>query len=225
MWIICPKREQVQPNSSLAHGSPSVDSATFSVTSLASKADNTILQTCQVKIAGTTARCLLDSGAQGSFIESSLAKSLGLKPVGKRMLSISTFGGHTTSSELRNVYSLHLVSPLSPWTSLHVKLFEIDAIGHKNQRAPSSNELKKYPHLQGLRFNDLGQYRDLPVQILLGIDYYYKVIEGEPRKPECGSTIAPVAQNTIFGWVLWSDSTPLYGSHKYQPADFLGSCK
>ena len=61
-------------------------------------------------------------------------------------------------------------------------------------------DLSKYQHLQGIKLADTYQSGKEQVDILIGADYYYKIIEGETKKGRCSDE--PTAISSKLGWIL-----------------------
>ncbi len=59
-------------------------------------------------------------------------------------------------------------------------------------------DINSFPHLQGLKLADGNISGDRRVDILIGADYYHRIVLGEVRKGSSG----PVATNSKIGWLL-----------------------
>ena len=165
----------------------------------AKKSASVVLTTARVWIISPTGRAaqvraLLDQGSTWSFISQTLAKVFDLKCT-QVYATMSGLGGvcagiASSSTEIR----------ISPWvngkTSLVTNALVVPRI---TDYVPQSNiALSKRPHFQGLQLADNLTNSD-PIHLLIGADLYGSVLLDGLKK---GFTGDPVAQNTIFGWVV-----------------------
>ena len=142
-------------------------------------------------------RALLDSGANLTMINRSVAKAIGLTG---REVSISlnvTGGGTFNSIETEVVFSLvrkdktHVTQPIVGLTT--------ESVG--NPFGPVDFKPKRYEHLKDIEFADkFPAPRERPFQLLLSEPYFSQLEKEERRVPE--DPALPVAVNTELGWVL-----------------------
>ena len=142
-------------------------------------------------------RALLDSGANLTMINRSVAKAIGLTG---REVSISlnvTGGGTFNSIETEVVFSLvrkdktHVTQPIVGLTT--------ESVG--NPFGPVDFKPKRYEHLKDIEFADkFPAPRERPFQLLLSEPYFLQLEKEERRVPE--DPALPVAVNTELGWVL-----------------------
>lgn len=59
--------------------------------------------------------------------------------------------------------------------------------------------MSDWPHIQGLKLADPDLSSSDPIDVLLGADIYASILRHGLRK---GSKLQPVAQKTMFGWIL-----------------------
>ena len=59
-------------------------------------------------------------------------------------------------------------------------------------------DISRYPHLQGLNLADRFTEGNRTVDLVLGIDYYHVIVQGEVRKGGKG----PITVKSKLGWLL-----------------------
>lgn len=159
-----------------------------------------MLATCQVKIPAIdgnyeSVRLLIDPGSELSFITAALVKRLG---VARQSASIPLLGiGGIQSGRTKGVVTIELHSTYDYSTYCTIQTY---ILPHLTCKLPSySIETESWSHIRGLQLADPSFDKPGPVHLILGADSY-----GQILKPNIilGTLQSPVAQNTIFGWVL-----------------------
>jgi len=206
MKLICPLR--VQDSIPNQQGRTEQRSVSFVVDG----SSNVLLQIAKVKAIGRSsskvARCLLDGGSESSFISHDLARELRLKVVARPSLSIETFGGSNSTPTPTNVYQTRLQSLQNPAIQFDMNLVGTTTIANKQHPTLSSLNLDSYSHLHNLSFSDSLAEGNPKVQILIGADYYFQLVDGKLIK---GAPDQPSAISTAFGWVLSGPSPSCNG--------------
>lgn len=169
-----------------------------------SSKDTVLLQTAQVWVDGPyrkrLARCLLDGGSQRSFVTEHISRELKLEVIGEEEVTIYPFGGAANvTKKKRRLVRVWLRSQHSRKEHC-VEALEIEDICTDRLVLPDS--LIKTAGLAELELADV----TLPpackptqaIEILVGADYYWKIVSGDVRKLE-GSLSAV---KTDFGWTL-----------------------
>jgi len=141
-----------------------------------------------------TLRVLLDDGSQGSFITELCAKSLGLKP-------------KTTDVIIKGISSAPLYSAkgqvtiqLSSLVNNSTVIVEALIVPKVTGVLPSSPcNPQAWSHITGLQLADPTFNKPGKIEMLLGSDVLFSILTEGFRG---GSKSSPLAQNTIFGWVL-----------------------
>ncbi|XP_076660035.1 uncharacterized protein LOC143363312 [Halictus rubicundus] len=147
-------------------------------------------------------RALIDQGSEASFVAESVVQLLRAKR-NRVVASISAVGGvhagtvrHATHLLVSNRTSS---APCVPTTAL--------VLGSMSTYKPSRvRNWRTLAHLADLSWADHDPSSSDPIQMILGADVYPSIIQHGLRK---GQTAQPIAQNTIFGWVI---SGPLHNS-------------
>ena len=165
-----------------------------------------LLQTARAKIStpgkaeqSANVRVLLDSGSQKTYISQRVCDRLHLPIVGKEKIQIKTFGNTESTLQECDVVQVCLECPdglkmflngysvpiiCSPITSQHIGFAQ-----------------SYYPHLRKLPLADFANGDEpLEVDILLGSDYYWSLVIGQPVRGE--SNRGPTAVKTRLGYVL-----------------------
>ena len=135
-----------------------------------------LLQTVIASINGVHCRLLFDSGSPLSYISPSLFKKINLKSECTQQFKLNVFGANSTVENLD--YVKVEIESFSNTESIFVKCYVKDITKpipnqYNNFAKNSSQNLK---HLSLADYND---DRDLSVDILIGSDYYWDIIENE----------------------------------------------
>ena len=141
-------------------------------------------------------RALLHSGSQVSLICEACATDLGLKTTA---VNLHVGGVSVMNMEaLKCAVTLKLRSPLEPNFEGNIQAYIVPQVTTK---LPSvSFEKYAWPYLASLPLADPGYNRSQTVDILLGADCLNVIMRDE--KPRRGRAGEPMAQSTVFGWVL-----------------------
>ncbi|XP_076284633.1 uncharacterized protein LOC143211095 [Lasioglossum baleicum] len=140
------------------------------------------------------ARVLLDQGSEVSFITESTCQRLRL-PRQRACLPIYGIGaGHNVTT--RGVSTV-TISSLTETYTCDVTAFILPELTHY---APTvTNPHSNWSHLHGLKLADPSYLDSQPIDIVIGVDVYSRIIRPDIRR---GEDDAPVAQLTTFGWVI-----------------------
>ena len=174
-----------------------------------SSSEEIVLQTALIEYptgsGNVTARILLDTGSHRSYISSDLVQRLGLVPIRKESLSVSTFGSTSTYETSADVVSLNL--PLRGTASLPIELYSVPHLTNALQR--SSLVTSDRRRLNGYA---KGALADPPpssgttvhhIDMLIGLDYYWDIVEG------CHDTLPSGLRvlNSKLGFILCGKHT------------------
>ena len=146
-------------------------------------------------------RVLLDSGSQRSYVTNSLRKRLGLPTIKTETLNLNTFGNDTFTKQQCDMVRLSLKG--------NDRDRLITALCFLKICSPLTTTINpnQYPHLQQLKLSDLnivsGDHSHSNIDVLLGADYYFDVLNGEILRGSAG----PVAMNSSFGWIVCGPTT------------------
>ena len=171
----------------------------------------TYLQTAQVWITGPMGlsrltRCLLGGGSQSSFIAAHLLDDLNLQVIKKRELTVCAFEPPSTHSSWWRLVQFDMKGV---WTH---SMISITAYG--NARVLSAQpalpqDVKTLAYARKLQLADPKTHsqEDIPIEILIGGDHYWKVVKDSP--PMCISTLAVLVPTTL-GRILSGNSSRTY---------------
>lgn len=157
-----------------------------------------LLATAMIKVESLkgihTLRALIDQGSQSSFITESAAQLLQLS---KTRTDITVKGiGNNNQQTCRSKVRLKLISAKND------KAVNIDAIVIKKITSLLPGEeilAQHWPHIKGLLLADPTYSQPGKIDILLGADVYAEILTNGIRQ---GPYNTPMAQNTIFGWII-----------------------
>ena len=142
-------------------------------------------------------RLLFDGGSQRSYLSERARNLLHLTPCGEQSLSIATFGSSRRSKKVCPIVSVCL--SLKGYPRMKLSLYVVPTICDPLVEQPISDCVQSYPHLLGLTMADSSDLNSgLPVDLLVGADYYWKLVTGNVCRGEDG----PTAVHTKLGWVL-----------------------
>ncbi|GBM36579.1 hypothetical protein AVEN_250779-1 [Araneus ventricosus] len=158
------------------------------------------LQTATVRIIGRNrsklGRCLYDIASCRTFVVEQVSKELYLKVIGQEEQKMYTFGSTKPIIEKRNNVRVVLKS-LSMQRQLVIEALETPNISSALIKIPDK-DLKSYCHRNNIQLADKSNNDDLKLSILIGSDYYWKVVTGKIRR--LSGTL--VACQSIFGWTV-----------------------
>ena len=143
-----------------------------------------------------TIKVLMDSGSQKTYLSERIVKHLNLKPIGQETMVVKTFGGKNGQSMNLNKYEF-CVKGVNDGC-IYLKGFSVPLICSplSGQRIDVVKE--QFPFLKELDLTNKGK-GDSEIDLLIGANFYWNVIEGEIRR--CGSG-GPIAVNSKLGWML-----------------------
>ncbi|XP_024878200.1 uncharacterized protein LOC112458683, partial [Temnothorax curvispinosus] len=174
-----------------------------------------LLATAWVTVRGSSGRtavvrALLDQGSEMTFISENLAQILRVKRI-RMPISISAVGG-VHAGTFQHAASIFV----SPRASL-VSALATTALILKSviSYIPKRNtDISSLSYLSDLPLADTDPTSRDPISIIIGADLYNEIILDGIRKGEIGQ---PVAQNSVFGWVI---SGPVNTSPHNDSAEF-----
>jgi len=164
-----------------------------------------LLATASVTVCGPAGRretvpALLDQGSVTSLISERVAQRLRLKRT-RVSVSISGIGGSKSSANQAahmHISPRHSVTPKLPVTALILKTLTAYI-------PPRRQALTKIAHLQSLQFADENPTSSEPIDVVIGADLYGSILLPGVKS---GAANEPIAQHTIFGWILSGSMPP-----------------
>ena len=161
----------------------------------------TILQTAKARLCvedrEVIVRVLLDTGSQRSYLRRNIAESLHLKgPI--ESLAVSTLGGTTETKAMPCVPLTLRPVHGSPKTCIDLHALVISEICEPLE--PSDIDPNRYEHLRELELSEDYPSQRSKVDLLIGLDYYYDVVDG--GRCRRGGHGTPIAIDSRLGWIL-----------------------
>ena len=163
----------------------------------------TYLQTARVWITGPTGlrrltRCVLDGGSQSSFITDNLIEDLRLRIIEHRELNISTFESQSALSSHRRLVHFNITGA---WSNCTIPISAFESAQTLSPQPAVPQEVRTLAHGRRIQLADpkTDTMDELPVEILIGGDSYWKVVkDSSPIRISESLVLIP----SIFGWVL-----------------------
>jgi hypothetical protein len=165
----------------------------------ANKKQSVLMQVLTVQVQGrdgpVQANVLFDSGSDRSYVSSQLCRLVQPSFVGSESVECATFGsGKPNRGQMRNVYRLDLLGRQQGRAQVVATEMDVISVPLVQKRVPKSTLTAFFP----IDFvNNYDTDRQLPIDILVGLDFYWQLV-----KPEFDARDGMVAQNTVFGWML-----------------------
>ena len=161
----------------------------------------TYLQTARVRIIGPTGlskitRCVLDSGSQTSFVSSPIIDSLKLDVIDQQNLAVSAFESSPATSNSRRLVRLDL---RGIWTNFSTTITAFESAYKFLPQPTVSREINGTTHTPKLQFADPREQEDLPIEILIGGDHYWKIVKDSPPLRISPSLVLLPSK---LGWIL-----------------------
>ncbi|XP_064475231.1 uncharacterized protein LOC135389144 [Ornithodoros turicata] len=139
-------------------------------------------------------RVLFDSGSQRSFITEELAKQLGCHSHGVEKISIGSFGGATVTKALSKT-SVKLQT--TQGTAVEIDVLQTQQICANVLPAIGQEHLKGTFLLEGTS-NVTTADQELPISILIGTDWYWRLVQDDIRRINDDLVCVP----TELGWFV-----------------------
>jgi len=169
----------------------------------------TYLQTAQVWITGPTGlsrltRCVLDRGSQSSFIATTLIDDLKLQTINEKELTVCAFESCSTKSSRCRLVRFNMKGA---WTNSMVSITAYESAHTLSAQPAVPQDVTTLAYTRKLQLADPKEEEDIPVEILIGGDHYWKVVKANP--PIHISTSAVLVPN-MFGWILSGSRSGTY---------------
>eukprot|EP00795_Rhopilema_esculentum_P005588 gene5588-biopygen573 len=168
------------------------------VNSASDERKNVLLQTAQTYGFGADrsekqlVNILFDSGSQRSYISEETVKKLGLKVEKTETVYLNTFGSNKYEKKSCDRVTVNL--------EVGDEILTLTVLSSPHLCLPLSTpiDVSCYPHLQGLQLADSYATCEKRIELVIGVDYYYRIVQGEVRKGGNGL----VAISSKLGWLL-----------------------
>ena len=142
-------------------------------------------------------RCLLDAGSQSSFIHTSLVDQLQLSFLDQRDVIITPFESTAPSRHPRRLVQFTLQGI---WAKTTLTITAFDSAHTYSTHPPIPHDVSPLHCTRDLRLADPNDSSpDLPIQVLIGGDLYWKLIKGtSPIRISPSLVLLP----STLGWIL-----------------------
>ena len=158
---------------------------------------NTIHPTLVAQCQGQKFRILLDTGAGNSFVSSTFINHINMKPAYWETKSLETMTN--TIKQKLPVYNV-VIQSLDGKFTVPIKVNKLDRPVLATLSNPRITQLKsKYPHLEGITFDNEDEKLQHPIHIILGAGDYANIKTGGFIAGKAGE---PIAEKTLLGWTL-----------------------
>lgn len=148
----------------------------------------------------TKVRALLDQGSQSSFVTDSIVQILRAQRT-KIRAPVSGIGG-TDAGIGRAIVNLTLKSCTGNNNTVQCSAIVFQKLtSYVHQQ---SQNLTSWRHLEGLEMADPDPSSGEAIQLILGADVYENILRKGLKR---GPAMSPIAQQTIFGWILSGPTT------------------
>ncbi|KRY06903.1 hypothetical protein T12_16388 [Trichinella patagoniensis] len=151
-----------------------------------------------------TVNCILDSGAQRSFVKREVVESLGLNGPKEHI----TISGFNQRNEHRKLMRVEL--RLKGVDNDNFCVINALCVPHLCGKFPPNPMMEEHEHLKGLKLADQFPRGEVEIDLLIGIDHYYDIVLNEIKTVD---TSKPTAVKTIFGWVICGKNIPQHRTH------------
>ncbi|XP_012217595.2 uncharacterized protein [Linepithema humile] len=207
-----PKAAPTSATSPIEKIEPAPVNALFSTLRITSR-PSVLLATARVRIGSPSGRylvvrALLDQGSEVTFITERLVQSLRLRRI-KTPISISAVGC-VNAGTCRYAVNIQLCPCDSIRPVLMSTAFVLRSLTNYSP-APVSPEVH-WSHLADLKLADPDPVNADLIDVIIGADLFSDLLLDGIRKGEQGQ---PIAQNTIFGWVISGPTSTKSVSRKF----------
>lgn len=159
-----------------------------------------LLATAQVNVIGphqtvVTAKALIDQGSEISFISEHLVQTLHLNRTSSSV-SLQGIGGNQ-SATARGKTSVTLSSIYDKEVNISINAYILPKLTSFLPSKKLSNSV--WPHIKHITLADPTFMNPASIDLILGADIYGEIILSSLIK---GPPLTPIAQSTVFGWIL-----------------------
>ena len=175
----------------------------MSGSSLTKKSSDVVMQVLRLEVRGrngiTHANVLFDSGSDRTYVSQDIVRQTDPEFHKTERVAFCSFGsGKASKEELRNIYNLELRGSKSGCGIVSATAVPVVCAPIYRKKVPL-DVLREFGKLDLVE--DYSQGQMLNIDILIGLDNYWRFIDQEIVKlPD--NNLGLVAQKTVFGWIL-----------------------
>ena len=141
---------------------------------------------------------MLDGGSQSSFSVASLIYDLKLQAISERELTVCGFEAQSTQSSRRRLVRFNMKGV---WAHFAVSITAYESTHALSAQPAVPHDVTTLPHACKLQLAEPKTHsqEDVPVEILIGGDHYWKIVmDSPPIRISTSAVLIP----TAFGWIL-----------------------
>ena len=139
-------------------------------------------------------RILFDCGSQRLYASQEIKESLSLQSKSKETMIIELFG--STHDEMRHCDIIRLTLVLKNGQGLELPFLTTSLMCDPLESVPLGFAVESLPHLYGVDLADSTNSGSLPIEMLIGSDYYWRLVTGRVLQHKD----APAAVEMHLGW-------------------------
>ncbi|GFT88095.1 integrase catalytic domain-containing protein [Nephila pilipes] len=165
----------------------------------------THLQTACLYVTGPTGitkltRCILDGGSQASFVDVKLIDKLKLNVINSSSLRVQAFESSFTQEQRRCVQ----LTLSGLWSKQSILITAFESNNWYTTHPSATLEISQFAHKNKLKLADPPDNSSLPVELLIGGDYYWQIVTAEsPIKLSDSFVMVP----SMLGWIFSGSRT------------------
>ncbi|GFS65453.1 integrase catalytic domain-containing protein, partial [Nephila pilipes] len=165
----------------------------------------TYLQTACLYVTGPTGitkltRCILDGGSQVSFVDVKLIDKLKLNVINSSSLGVQAFESPFTQEQRRCVQ----LTLSGLWSKQLILITAFESNNTYTIHPAATLEISQFAHKNKLKLADPPDNSSLPIELLIGGDYYWQIVTAEsPIKLSDSFVMVP----SMLGWILSGSRT------------------
>ena len=187
-----------------------------------------LLQTATAKVLNTqedsyveNCRLLFDGGSQRTYVINELKEKLKLRVLRTENVVMKRFASDEGVLKTLDVVQL-CVKGNSKNVNIYVEALCIPFLCSPLQNQDVNYARKNYPFIKDLFLAESARTSDgeMPIDILVGLDYYYSFITGRTRRGAAGG---PVALESNLGWILCGPLNKQRGIKNPNVSNYLNS--
>ncbi|GFU26455.1 integrase catalytic domain-containing protein [Nephila pilipes] len=165
----------------------------------------TYLQTACLYVIGPTGitkltRCILDGGSQASFVDIKLIDKLKLNVINSSSLRVQAFESSFTQEQRRCVQ----LTLSGLWSKQSILITAFESNNTYTTHPAAALEISQFAHKNKLKLADPPDNSSLPIELLIGGDYYWQIVTAESLiKLSDSFVMVP----SMLGWILSGSRT------------------
>ena len=191
---ICHLKEEKTQQEQLSTQKPTAKPASLY---MVKENQETIHPTLVAQCQGQKFRILLDTGAGNSFVSSTFISQVNVRPAYWETKSLETM---TTTVKQKLLVCNLTIQSIDGTFTVPIKVNKLDCPVLATLSNPRISQLKsKYPHLDGITFDNEDDKLQHPIHVILGAGDFANIKTGGFIAGRAGE---PIAEKTLLGWTL-----------------------